>query len=115
MIKYFVENNPDLDKYVLYLETFKTYKMVVETIVKEKLSRRCNDCSHKHVSLFLDTRDFDEIFELLCYFNSEEFPYNGSTNEFEDFLYDGSLECPVCGGFDSIKIYDVDEYDYYDE
>uniref|UniRef100_A0A0N5BZT0 F-box domain-containing protein n=1 Tax=Strongyloides papillosus TaxID=174720 RepID=A0A0N5BZT0_STREA len=53
MIKYIVENNPNLCHYRFELDNFETYKMVIETVVKEELSRSYNGCFHRGISLFL--------------------------------------------------------------
>uniref|UniRef100_A0A0N5BUU6 Arginine decarboxylase n=1 Tax=Strongyloides papillosus TaxID=174720 RepID=A0A0N5BUU6_STREA len=102
MIKYMVENNPDLCKFNLYFSSLETYRMVVETIVQEELSRSNKDCLHKHISLGLGISRDDDPSELLNYLNSGEFPYNFTHGEYD--LYEGTLECPACGGVDSIEI-----------
>uniref|UniRef100_A0A0N5BKJ2 F-box domain-containing protein n=1 Tax=Strongyloides papillosus TaxID=174720 RepID=A0A0N5BKJ2_STREA len=105
MIKFIVENNPNLSKYLLKFDDFQTYKMVIGTIVKEELARRNNGCSHKSIVFYLDISNFEGISELLSYFNSEELPYNDADTIPDDyFLYLNELECPVCGEFDKILI-----------
>uniref|UniRef100_A0A0N5BKK0 F-box domain-containing protein n=1 Tax=Strongyloides papillosus TaxID=174720 RepID=A0A0N5BKK0_STREA len=106
MIKYFVGNNSDLRKFKLSLSSLATYRMVIETIVKEELSRSRNNCLHKHISLGLDIPSREAPLELLFYFYSDEFPYNHTNMMLEEyFLYGGNLECPACGRIDSIEIF----------
>uniref|UniRef100_A0A0K0G070 2'-5' RNA ligase n=1 Tax=Strongyloides venezuelensis TaxID=75913 RepID=A0A0K0G070_STRVS len=104
MIKFIVENNPNFKEYFLYFEDFETYKIFIGTIVKEELSKRSNECFHKHISLGLGISiDFIPS-ELLSYFNSVEFPYNATVINYECTIYKDELECPVCDRFYSIKI-----------
>uniref|UniRef100_A0A0N5B299 F-box domain-containing protein n=1 Tax=Strongyloides papillosus TaxID=174720 RepID=A0A0N5B299_STREA len=107
IIKYIVENNPDLRLYILSFDNFKTYKMVIGTILKGVLSKRNNSCLHNCITLSFDLFKFEETSELLSYLYSEEFPYNATNNmRKENILYTGELRCPVCGKFDSIEIFD---------
>uniref|UniRef100_A0A0K0EWE3 F-box domain-containing protein n=1 Tax=Strongyloides venezuelensis TaxID=75913 RepID=A0A0K0EWE3_STRVS len=106
MIKYIVENNPDLEEYKLSLNDFKTYKMAIKTIVKEELSRGNNGCFHKRISIDLGIFSDGARSELLRYFYSVEFPYNGTNIQSRSHIYKGKLECFVCGKFDSIKIFE---------
>uniref|UniRef100_A0A0K0FGS7 F-box domain-containing protein n=1 Tax=Strongyloides venezuelensis TaxID=75913 RepID=A0A0K0FGS7_STRVS len=110
MIKYIVKNNPNLKTYILHFEDFQTYKMVIGTVVKEELSRRSNGCSHRGITFYVDTSIFEEIPELMNYFYSDELPYNDA-DTIPDYylLYLNVLDCLLCGGFDSIKIFE-DEY-----
>uniref|UniRef100_A0A0N5BYS2 F-box domain-containing protein n=1 Tax=Strongyloides papillosus TaxID=174720 RepID=A0A0N5BYS2_STREA len=104
MMGYIIENNPDLYKYNLSLSSFETYKMVIEKIVNEEMSRRNSGCFHKSIYLQLVLFCEDTLSELLSYFYSEEFPYNETTMRDERIFYYGKLECPVCGEIDSIEI-----------
>uniref|UniRef100_A0A0N5BZS8 F-box domain-containing protein n=1 Tax=Strongyloides papillosus TaxID=174720 RepID=A0A0N5BZS8_STREA len=111
MIEYIVENNPNLDEYHLFLNNFENYKMIIETVVRRKLSRRDNLCFHKSISLRFGISSYEAFFELSNYDYSENLPYNHSRipnlpfdNGIEITFYNGYLECPVCGEFDSIKI-----------
>uniref|UniRef100_A0A0N5BML3 F-box domain-containing protein n=1 Tax=Strongyloides papillosus TaxID=174720 RepID=A0A0N5BML3_STREA len=111
MIKYIVENNPDLCEFRFTLSSLETYKMVIETIVKGELARRNNGCLHRHISLFLCFSSVETSFELLSYLNSEEFPYSGTnTMQEEDILYIGRFDCPVCGEFDTVGVYKDEFY-----
>uniref|UniRef100_A0A0N5BX27 F-box domain-containing protein n=1 Tax=Strongyloides papillosus TaxID=174720 RepID=A0A0N5BX27_STREA len=105
MVDYFVGNNPGLCGYYLSLNNFQTFRMVIGTIARGELSRRINGCLHREISLGIDSSRHELLLEILGYFGSEEFPYIGDIILDEHILFEGSLECPVCGEFDSITIY----------
>uniref|UniRef100_A0A0K0EYK5 F-box domain-containing protein n=1 Tax=Strongyloides venezuelensis TaxID=75913 RepID=A0A0K0EYK5_STRVS len=111
MIKHIVENNPDLCGFKFTLNNFETYKMIIDTIVEGELSRRTKGCLHRHITLILCISSDEASFELLNYFDSEEFPYSRTNIRQEgDILYIGRLVCPVCGRFDTISVHKGDFY-----
>uniref|UniRef100_A0A0K0EWD9 F-box domain-containing protein n=1 Tax=Strongyloides venezuelensis TaxID=75913 RepID=A0A0K0EWD9_STRVS len=111
MIEYIVENNPNLEEYNFFLNNFENYKMIIETVVRRKLSKRDNRCFHKSICLRFGISSYETFFELSNYDYSGNLPYNHSRisnllfdNSIEVTFYNGYLECPVCGEFDSIEI-----------